>query len=250
MDMSRNFQHPGRFYRHPRQRKGDKVLFGFIVMLVGLILMLKKLNLFYFDWHSFWPIIFIVIGFFVGVQKRFKNNLWWILMLIGVIHLIPEFTILGTSSASLMLPAALIIGGLVLVFRGGKTKECNMESMQVVTNNESTLNIDVTFGGRKEIVTSKEFRGGTISSTFGGVEVNMVQADSSVQPMVLDLKVMFGAAELIVPSHWELQNEIEPTMGSVEDHRSMRTSTVISEEKKILILRGTCNFGSIEIKSY
>jgi hypothetical protein len=79
----------------------------------------------------------------------------------------------------------------------------------------------------------------------------MIQADATEQPMVLNLKVSFGGVELIVPSHWELQNEIEPTFGSVEDHRAIRTSSsTISEVKKVLILKGNCSFGSIEIKSY
>ena len=56
--------------------------------------------------------------------------------------------------------------------------------------------------------------------------------------------------ELIVPSHWEIQNEIETTLGNVEDHRAIRTGTSSTEERKVLILRGSCSFGSVEIKSY
>ena len=137
-----------------------------------------------------------------------------------------------------------------MVFRPKKNEPWK-NAMQVVTSNENMLNVDVTFGGRKEIVTSKEFKGGNISATFGGCEINMIQADATEQPMVLNLKVSFGGVELIVPSHWELQNEIEPTFGSVEDHRAIRTSSsTISEVKKVLILKGNCSFGSIEIKSY
>ena len=111
------------------------------------------------------------------------------------------------------------------------------------------LNIDVTFGGRKEIVTSKDFKGGTISATFAGAEVNLMQADSTTQPMTLDVRVAFGGVELIVPSHWEIQNNITPAFGSVEDQRIIRTPNS-GEEKKVLALRGSCSFGSIEIKSY
>jgi hypothetical protein len=121
--------------------------------------------------------------------------------------------------------------------------------MNTVTSEESQLNIDVTFGGHKEIVTSKEFRGGNINATFGGCEINLMQADSSVQPIILDLKVSFSGVEIIVPSHWDLQIEIEPSFGSVEDRRMIRTPNA-GEERKTLILRGTCSFGSIEIKSY
>lgn len=124
-----------------------------------------------------------------------------------------------------------------------------MDNLQVVTSNENMLNIDVTFAGRKEIVTSKDFKGGNINATFGGVEINMVQADGT-GPMVLNCTVSFGGVELIVPSHWEIQNEINPTLGSVEDRRAMRMNTTTSEERKVLVLKGNCNFGSIEIKSY
>lgn len=242
-----------RYYQHPdfqRRKKGDKLFFGLIVILIGVFLMLRKLHVLpFFHWHDFWPVILIVIGLLIGIQKRFRNHAWWILMLIGGAYMVPEFMIMGTSSANLVFPLALIIGGIVIVFRSKKKDDC-MKDMPVITNTESMLNIDVTFGGRKEIITSKEFRGGNVSTTFGGTEINLIQADSTTQPMVLNLSVTFGGVELIVPSHWELQNEIEPTFGSVEDHRAIRTSTITTEDKKILILKGSCNFASIEIKSY
>jgi hypothetical protein len=67
--------------------------------------------------------------------------------------------------------------------------------------------------------------------------------------MVLDVRVAFGSAEIIVPSHWEVVNEINPTLGSVEDQRMLRTPDA-SIERRTLILRGSCAFGSIEIKGY
>ncbi len=238
-----------RRYRRPRNN-GDKVWFGVAIAVLGVFLFVKKVLGFYFDFHTLWPIILIAIGLLIGVKKRFHGHSWWILSLIGAAHLIPEFMIGETSSSNLMLPLTLIIGGLVMVFSSKrKSKTSCMDPLQVVTTNENELNIDVTFAGRKEIVTSKDFKGGNISANFGGVEVNMVQADGT-GAMVINCKVAFGGVELIVPSHWEIQNEIQPTLGSVEDRRAMRMNTTTSEEKKVLVLKGTCSFGSIEIKSY
>jgi len=120
--------------------------------------------------------------------------------------------------------------------------------MTNTTNTEDTLNIDVAFGGRKSIVTSKNFKGGFVSTAFGGAEINLMQADS-IETMYLDLKVSFGGVEIIVPSHWEVQIEVNPSFGSVEDHRMIRTASA-GEDKRTLVLRGSCAFGSIEIKSY
>ena len=248
--MQRDFQQYNRFRERDFRRKGDKSFFGFIIILVGVFILLKKLHFFYIDWHLVWPIVMIAIGLLIGIKKRFHNHAWWILILIGVAHLIPEFEINGTSSSSLIVPAALIIGGLVMVFRSGKKNDCRTRHIETITNAENVVNIDVTFAGRKEIVTSKDFRGGSIQTTFGGVELNLVQADITTQQVVINTKVSFGGVELIVPSHWEIQNEIETTLGSVEDHRAIRTGGSSIEERKVLILRGSCSFGSVEIKSY
>lgn len=235
--------------QHPRP-KGDKLWFGFALAFVGAMLLVKKLGLFYFSWHSTWPIILIAIGLFIGVQKRFRNHTWWILILIGGAHMIPVFDIAGTTSENLMLPVGLIIAGVAIALRSNRRKNRFTDHMQVVTSTESVLNIDVMFGGRKEIVTSKEFRGGNVSTSFGGAEINLTQADGTVQPMIINLKVFCGGVELIVPSHWELQNEVDPVMGSVEDKRTLHTAPAGNEEKKVLILRGTCTCGGVEIKSY
>lgn len=252
--MQRDFQQYNRFHERRMRRhnrRGDKTFFGLIIILAGVMILLKKLHFFYVDWQLVWPIVLIAVGLMIGLKKRFHNHAWWILILIGIAHLIPEFEIYGTSSASLIVPTALIIGGLVIVFRPKNRGECrSMNHIETVTSAENVVNIDVTFAGRKEIVTSRDFRGGNIHTTFGGVELNLVQAETISQPVVLNVKVSFGGVELIVPSHWEIQNEIETTLGNVEDHRAIRTSSSSTEERKVLILRGSCSFGSIEIKSY
>jgi membrane-bound ClpP family serine protease len=245
--MRHRIQGPDRF--PGRNRRGDRSWFGYIIILVGILILFHEFDFPWVNMELFGPILLIVIGLLIGIKKRFQNHFWWILIFIGVANLVPEQTIFGASSSDLVWPLAFIVGGLFIVLRSGKKKQY-MQQMQVVTSSENMLNIDVTFGGRKEIVTSKDFRGGNVTTTFGGTEINLVQADSTVQPMILNLRVSFGGVELIVPSHWEIQNEIEVSLAGVEDHRTLRTQVNPAEEKKILILRGSCSFGSVEIKSY
>jgi hypothetical protein len=116
-------------------------------------------------------------------------------------------------------------------------------------SSDDKLFIDITFGGRKEIITSRDFKGGSVSVTFGGSELNLTQTDFSSPSITIDCRVSFGAIELIIPSNWDLQNEIRPTFGSVEDERIVQVDTTGDVRKK-LILTGTCNMGSIEVKSY
>ena len=235
-----------------RRRQEGRRAFGLIIAAAGVVLLLHTVGLFqnlnvYF--YEGWPIVLVVIGFLIGIRSRFRNNVWWILMLIGSVHILQPYLFRDIPTHRIIWPALLIGAGLMMFFRKRTPDKWKEANTQLFTNDADTINIDVTFGGRKEIITSRTFRGGRIRASFAGAEVNLAAADSGIQPMVIEVHASFAGVEIIVPSHWEIQNEINPTMGSVEDHRMIHTADA-STEKRTLVLRGSCSFGSVEIKSY
>lgn len=240
--------------RHRVNKEEDKKWFGLILLLIGSIILLKKFDLFYFDFHSMWPWVLIIVGTAIGIKNKFRKNAWWILILIGAANLIPIFTIFGVSTKALIVPVTLIVFGLVLILKPGRKKKPfssrYTDSGDFVTNSDGSLNVNVTFGGHKEIVTSKEFNGGRVSTTFGGAEINLTNADNSTKQINLDLKVAFGEIEIIVPPHWEIKNEISTSLGNVEDNRVTYKRSLSDEAPIVLTLVGSCSFGNIEIKSY
>lgn len=171
---------------------------------------------------------------------------------IGIINLIPTFSFyIGDQlvhSRKLIAPTIMICVGIFLLIDHRKKKHWRGEIAGDL-NYDSILAADVIFGGRKEIITSKDFKGGSVSVTFGGCEVNMLQADSPEKNIVLDVRATFGGCEIIVPSHWEVINEIEPIFGGVEDKRTIRIPEN-TDNRKVLILRGSCFCGGVEIKSF
>ncbi len=226
------------------------MIFGMAIAIVGVALLLRTMGIIPFSFNLSWPFILIIIGILTGIKHNFRNNAWWILILIGGLNLTPQFMIMGQPSRNFVWPALILLIGLSIAFRPRRRDKCYpIGNFNASISTDSTLNIDATFGGRKEVVTAKDFKGGIVSLTFGGCELNLTQADFVEQSVVLECKVSFGGLEIIVPSHWEVQNEINPAFGNVEDARSIQTGTT-GENKKTLILRGTCSFGSIELKSY
>lgn len=247
--MKHNYNGQGK-YAYGHNNPANRVFFGIALALVGLGLLLKSLGILPSFIHFSFPVILIIIGVMIGIKNNFRNNSWWILIAIGLANAIPQFEIMGRSSKHLVWPLLLVILGLMIAFRPKRKGKCYPQSVinsQITDDNK--LMVDIVFGGRKEIITSKDFKGGVVSVTFGGSEINLTQADFIDEQIVLDCRVSFGGVELIVPAHWEIQNNIVPSMGSVEDERMIYTGQT-SDSKKKLILQGTCNFGSIEIKSY
>lgn len=240
--------------RRQRPRGNGRFVFGIIIALFGLFLLLEMFEVLpniRFAMRNGWPLILIAIGILIGIRHRFRNLGAWILIIIGAANLTPAFVFAGVPSTRMVWPLALIGLGLFMVLRGRQTHYLGGRSaqFQALTNTSDELNMDVTFGGRKEIITSKSFKGGRVQATFGGVELNLMQAEISESPAVLYMRVAFGGAEIVVPSSWDVRSEIEPTMGNFEDKRVLRPSAD-GLPAPMLILRGSCSFGSIEVKSY
>jgi predicted membrane protein len=215
------------------RRQKNKALFGIAIAILGILWIVKIVMHVYIDPEIHWPFILVIIGILTGIKHNFRNNAWWILLLIGGANLV---SIYFPMSHQFIWPAALIVGGLVMAFKP-RNNYCGPGwKMDKMVTSESTMNIDIVFGGRKEMITSRDFKGGTISCTFGGCELNFMQADMAESSAVLDLRVSFGGVELIVPSHWTVQNEVNPSFANVEDERVMQTATA-ADNRKTLILR-------------
>ena len=248
---NRRFFDGSNYEAYVAHRQRNKRIFGLGIAFFGVLFLLKALGI--LSWYHIslsWPIILIAVGLFTGIKHNFRNHSWWILIFIGVANLVPEFTIMGHPSDHFIWPLALIVAGVMIAFRPRKFERCQPQWNYVSSvNAEGMIDINVAFGGKKEMITSKDFKGGMVDVNFAGCELNLSQADMTTQSVVLEFRVSFGGVEMVVPSNWDIQNEISPSFGSVEDERIMQTGTGF-DQRKILILRGSVSFGSIEIKSY
>ena len=118
------------------------------------------------------------------------------------------------------------------------------------TSGDDHLDSTVIFGGVKKNIISKNFRGGEAVTVFGGTEINLTQADVS-GPIVLDLTQVFGGTKLIVPPHWKIQSQdLVCILGGVEDKRPIMSDPSSVSDSKVLVLKGTCILGWIDIKSF
>ncbi|MBS1589306.1 MAG: hypothetical protein JST52_06790 [Bacteroidetes bacterium] len=238
---------------HPLPSRSNKALFGVIIVLIGAGLFLEKIGLLpHFDFEITWPLVLIVIGLLIGVRNRFSTPAPYILLAIGVFNLIPAFTFhvgdKAIDSEDIVMPLLVMLGGLFIILKPRKKKSW-MDMKCSTLNDGQTVNANVVFGGRKEIVTSKNFNGGKVTANFGGAEINLLQAESENPTMILEVQVSFGGCEIIIPSDWDVKNEVETVLGSVEDKRHLRQPES-AMNKKTLVLRGSVFCGGIEIKSY
>lgn len=216
-------------------------------MIIGLIFLLRKMDLHLPDWVFSWPMVLILIGFVMGVKRKFQGAAWFILTFVGTVFLVNDIVPFEWHLQRFFWPIILIIIGVYMIGRATSRNKRYEEIMSEssTASREDFLQSTTIFSGTNKVILSKNFQGGTVTTIFGGTELNFMQADINGE-VILDVTTMFGGVELIVPSHWDVKIDVNTIFGGIEDKRMV----VPASAGKVLVLKGSCTFGGVDLKSY
>jgi predicted membrane protein len=260
------------------EMKSSRILSGAILIVAGGLYLAKQLNAPIPDWVLSWPLILIALGLLTGVKSKFRNPGALIMITVGGVFLIDRMSP-ELKFHEYLVPIILIAVGLIFILRpkhnwtsmskndwrrmskedwkktyysnpspGEQPPLTDIEPKTNITGeSEEYIEINAVFGGVKKIILSKNFSGGEINSFMGGTEINFMKADIQ-RTVVLEVNNVFGGTKLIVPSNWDVKNEVTAVFGGIEDKRNINSG--ISDHNKIMILKGTCVFGGIEVANY
>lgn len=229
-----------------------RALGGLVVVIVGVLLLIRRMDVDLPGWLFSFPMIPIAIGLYIGARQRFKNFNWLIPVAFGVVFLV--LSEVDMDAREYIWPAIIIAVGLGMILRPRKSRRSedywkNFGAQNNERSGEDFIDSTTVFGGTKKNIISKDFKGGESFCMFGGAELNLMQADINGR-VVIELTQIFGGTKLVIPPHWKLQTEeVVSIFGGLDDKRPIVQSSSV-DDSKVLILRGTCIFGGIDIKSY
>ena len=250
-----------------RGSRGSRIWSGIVLIGVGVLLLAYKMGAPIPGWIFTWPVLLIAIGIMSGIRSKFRNPGSIIMILIGTVFLADQ-SIPGIDFHNYLIPVILIGLGLIFLFRP-KHSQCqrrerflgrgrlndprahtsafNASADAATNDNGEYIDVQAIFGGIKKNIQSKNFKGGEIVSFMGGSEINFMQCDIQ-HPVILEVNNVFGGTKLIIPSNWDVKNEISAVFGGVEDKRTFNNSVPDSEKR--ILLKGACVFGGIEVTNY
>ncbi len=222
--------------------RSGRVWSGVVLVGVGLLFLAHQSGIDIPHWVFSWEMFAIGIGLYVGARRSFRLGGWIIPIVIGGLFLTNDM-LYDYDLKHYLWPTIIIGIGLFMIFRprGGGRRWENTETT------DDAIDAVSIFGGSKKNIISKDFKGGEITTIFGGTELNFGQADISTTAMI-DITQLFGGTKLVVPPHWNIKSEIVCVFGGIDDKRHLIKDA--PESNKVLVLRGTCIFGGIDIKSY
>ncbi|MBX7154185.1 MAG: DUF5668 domain-containing protein [Candidatus Kapaibacterium sp.] len=231
----------------------SRYIMGLILILLGIGFLLDRFQIIPFGdvFSAWWPLIFVVMGVVQLISR--PNKLMGSLVLISLGGLLIADNLYKIDFWATALPLALIIWGIGFLIRdkdreakftinhnfslGNKTSSSQLD--------DEVIDIHAVFSGTESNVVSQKFRGGKISSTFAGVELDLRNASMASNEASLDVDVSFAGVEIKVPQHWHVVVQGSPMFGGISNDTMLRA--IGGEHTCTLTIRTTVLFGGLEI---
>jgi predicted membrane protein len=250
-DERRKLREEERQMRHEnRHVTSNRALIGAILVLAGLFLVIRNTGFFpeFIDNVIFsWPMLLVAIGLVMTLGATEKTA-GIIVMAVGGFFMIPLIFRETFHMYNMFWPSIFIIVGVIFIISRGKNwNRANLNSKGSIGDDYIDY-VNVFSGGERQIV-SQNFKGGRISSVFGGIELDLTKASLAPGVSEIEIACVFGGATIIVPDDWYVTIEVTPVLGGFSDTRKLNPGRTVDSSKHLLI-KGAVVFGGGEVKSY
>ena len=152
-----------------------------------------------------------------------------ILITLGVLFLLDNLGVADFGTIiSTYWPLILILIGIRIFFRYGRSSTQSSPSGSVNTGatqelNASMVNNSNVFGDVDLKINSKEFRGGSISNTFGDMNIDLSEIALAEGEQLLKLDGVFGDLHVLVPKDIEIAVTTHSVFGDVRVLGAMKS---------------------------
>lgn len=230
--------------RAGRSRSGG-IVFGAVIVAAGLILLLDNLGILHaYDVWKYWPVALIAAGVARIVESRRPGALVWggVMAGVGALLLLDRLNILDFN-ARLFWPLIIIAAGVAMLLR---SLDRHGAAFATSGSSDSTIGLYGVFGGGKRRVESQDFQGGDIQAVFSGYQVDLRGAKMAGGRTVIDVNMLFGGVEILVPEHWRVTTKGIGIFGGFDD-KTRRARPAEGVDTPELVVTGCCIFGGVTI---
>ena len=225
-------------------KKLTKILWGIVLIVLGVVFALKALNIANIDvFFDGWWTLFIIIPSVVGLVTDDDKTGSLIGIAIGVFLLLCCQDILSFSILwKLGIPAVIVLIGLKMVFGGIFGNKANKMIAEMKSNGKEFKTGCATFSSCNMNFDNEFFDGAELSATFGGVKCDLRNAVISTD-CAIQASAIFGGIEIYVPQNVNVKVSSNSLFGGISNKVSNNKENAVT-----IYVSGTCMFGGVEIK--
>jgi predicted membrane protein len=247
------------------------LIIGLILAGIGAVLLLQNFGIFpNQDLWDFWPIILIIAGIARAATAFSVTGRMWggLVALGGLLFLAANFGFIHHNLWELFWPVILILAGGVMLVRGLERNHYldqwrsggaagmaggpsrGAPGSPTGTADPRAMNMVhefAIFGGGHRRIDSKEFEGGDIVALFGGVQLDLREAETKLPELNIDVTAAFGGAEIRVPETWAVSMRVTSIFGGYDDKTHVPPPG--AAKPPTLVITGAVIFGGLAVKN-
>ncbi|MDR2894872.1 MAG: cell wall-active antibiotics response protein [Alistipes sp.] len=256
-----------RSYRGTGDGRGNKgVAFALLFIAAGALLVGFNTGALAHEWKRVffsWQMLLLVISMIQYSRGHFTNGS--VLLAVGgffiVRRLSPIYPDIAHSGVGdtfwpvlLIVAGVLILGGVFFKPRASGWYESCRHGLGAIKGGgprgsraSGVVGIEVIFGGCEQVYLDPVFRGGSITTIFGGVNLDLRRTSLPEGETFLKVETLFGGVEIDAPDDWEIEIRGESIFGGFSDRRPATVDPDRPSDRK-LIINASSIFGGGEIK--
>lgn len=227
-------------------KKIGNVLWGVVLIIVGLILGLNALDITHINiFFDGWWTLFIIVPCFIGLfnEKDKTGNI--IGLLIGVVLLLCAQNLLRFDIVwKLAVPTILVIIGVSIIFKNSLNSKFNNEIEKISQNANKDNEYCSTFSSQDVSFENQEFKGANLTAVFGGVKCDLRKAIIN-EDQVINCSAIFGSVEIIPAEEINIKVKSNSIFGGVSNERKNKE---MNKDLKTVYINAMCLFGGVSIK--
>ncbi|HIZ76579.1 MAG TPA: hypothetical protein H9669_02990 [Firmicutes bacterium] len=187
-------------------------LWGVLLIILGIILGGNVLGIWYIDiFFPGWWTLFIIVPCIYNIVKDGFHPGNTVGLLIGVVFLCSAWGLFSWHLIwKMVIPFLLVVIGISLVV-GRRNRRYEGEEYR-----GDTGNISAFCCGQELRIENAPYRGGTVSATLGGVELDLRNA-LITEDITIKARSFMGGIEIYFPPNVRVEVQSSPFLGGVEN---------------------------------
>jgi hypothetical protein len=219
-------------------RISERSLVGAAVVLVGLLLLVRTTGV--YDTGGlllYAPSLLVLVGVASLALHGLRNATGALaLVVVGGLWQTVALGYLTWGAVVAWWPVLLVAFGLSLLVR--------QVGRAPAATTDDTVGLVALFGGRDQRVASRAFRGGDLTVLFGGLGLDLRDAELAERPVRVGVTAAFGGVEIAVPRDWNVRMDVVPILGGTEDERRREPR---DHDELDLVVEGVVAFGGVSV---
>ena len=229
-------------------KQNQNKLLGLAFIVIGTIAVLSNFDLIPWELRYYlfqWENILLIVGAYLLIADQNKRA-GAILLILGFVFVIDDWLRVDISIWELW-PLIFVFAGIHLIRRTIQKPGVSEPATEEHSVDGDTVDDMAVFSGGDKIISTKNFKGGSLTAIFGGSNIDLTTSEMQRPVVEIDIFYMFGGSKIRVPKDWQVDIRATNIFGGLTDKRIITDINTTGEKK--LIIKGLVIFGGAEISN-